>query len=298
MYGHKLEELDIEGNSDDMAHYLRYCPSIKKIISRHNSYLYNNDKEFLPKLERIESIICIFPSGETSNPDVNDLKILSDKYSLSMKTLNLKFDYLKAEELKTCIDCLSRFENLRQLTLSFDYSNDRELIDESIGLIGRKCTKVFELDLRIKGPVLISDRFFTVLPNFKAIKKIKLYFPYIKSIDGSVECFKHCKQLNELDINYPQITEDFFTNIASFVPKLQSLRIKNHKHFSDSFINSFHSMKSVQKVVHIVDRDILERKHFKIWYFGKSLSEVMLSLNGMNVKPITDNCGLNEYKEF
>ena len=57
-------------------------------------------------------------------------------------------------------------------------------------------------------------------------------------------------------------------------------------------------MKSVQNVVHIVDKDILERKHFKIWYFGKCLSEVMLSPNGMNVKPITDNCGLNEYKEF
>ena len=195
IYGHKLEELDIEGNNDDMTQYLRHCPNIKKIISRHNSYVYNDDKEFLPKLERIESIICVFP--------FNDFKILSDKYSLSMKTLNLKLDYLKAEELKTCIDCISRFENLRQLTLSFDYSNDRELIDESIAIIGKKCTKVFELDLRIKGPVLISDRFFRVLPNFRAIKKIKLYFPYIKSIDGSIECFKHCKQLIDIDINYP-----------------------------------------------------------------------------------------------
>ena len=36
----------------------------------------------------------------------------------------------------------------------------------------------------------------------------------------------------------------------------------------------------------------------KCWYFGKSLIEVMLSPNGMNVKHITHNCGLIDIKRF
>ena len=48
-------------------------------------------------------------------------------------------------------------------------------------------------------------------------------------MSGNVECFKHCKQLIDIDINYPELTEDFFANIASFVPKLQSLQISTNK---------------------------------------------------------------------
>ena len=58
-------------------------------------------------------------------------------------------------------------------------------------------------------------------------------------LSGSVECFKHCKQLNELDIDYRKLREDFFANIASFVPKLQLLKIKSDQQFSDTFINLF-----------------------------------------------------------
>ena len=88
------------------------------------------------------------------------------------------------------------------------------------------------------------------------------------------------------------MTEDFFANIASFVPKLQLLRIITYKKFSDSFIHSLNSLKTIQNVEHIFFHRVKRTKQINNWYFGKSVSEVMLSPNGMNVKHINDNCGL------
>ena len=41
------------------------------------------------------------------------------------------------------------------------------------------------------------------------------------------------------------------------------------------------------------DRDVIHKK----WYFGKSLIEVMLSPNGMNVKHINHNFGFIEFEK-
>ena len=50
-------------------------------------------------------------------------------------------------------------------------------------------------------------------------------------------------------------------------------------------------MKNIEKLhLNVFDNRMIDRKYY---YFGKSLSEVMLSPNGMNVKHITHNCGLN-----
>ena len=106
-------------------------------------------------------------------------------------------------------------------------------------------------------------------------------------MNGSVESFKHCKQLKELDITYPKLKEDFCTNIQLFVPELQKLRIETDEEFSDSFIDSFHSLKNIRKV-------ILSYQALK-YYFGKCLTEVMLSPKSNDVKRITNDCGLRTY---
>ena len=72
-----------------------------------------------------------------------------------------------------------------------------------------------------------------------------------------------------------------------------TLYIETYEQFSDSFIDSFHSMRSIQKVI-LLQIEIFN-KHTKNWYFGKSVSEVMLSPNGMNVKHINNNCGFISY---
>ena len=192
---------------------------------------------------------------------------------------------LQSEPLKTCIECIARFENLKELELTIIYCETVQPIDDCLSLIGQKCNKLLKLDLDIGKTVKISDRFFDVFLHFKALQILKIESNNNTVINGSVESFKHCKQLKELDINYSELREDFFANIASFVPKLQSLNISTDKEFYDSFINSFHSMKNVQKVKQCLKND-------KNWYFGKHLFKVMLSHNGMNVIRVNDNCGL------
>ena len=102
--------------------------------------------------------------------------------------------------------------------------------------------------VNIDNDVPISDRFFDIFSEYKFIRKLKLELKQTTVLSGSVECFKHCKQLNDIDINYSELREDFFANIASFVPKLQSLLITTNKQYSDSFIDSFKPMKNIQRV--------------------------------------------------
>ena len=220
------------------------------------------------------------------------MKILSDKYSQTMKILNASLRDMTEEELKTCIECIARFENLKELKLEFGINKS---IDDYISLIGQKCSKLLKLDLLVNPSVLITDRFFDLFSKFKNIKKLKLRLHNNTEVKGSIESLKHCKQLKHLDIEYFELREEFFANIDSFVPKLQTLRIFTSRHFSDSFIDSFHSMKNIQNVNLFIEILPQMSSSKKYWYFGKSLSEVMLSPNGKNVIRVTDNCGLLSY---
>ena len=168
---------------------------------------------------------------------------------------------MTTEELKTCIEYISRFENLKELKLVFKTMMRKEPIDDCLSLIGQKCNKLLKLDFTVRDhSVTITDQFFDSLSEFKAIKKLKIWFEKSVETNRSVKAFKDCLQLKELDIYYLKLTPNFFTNIESFVPKLQFLRIITNQKFSDSFIDSFHSMKNIQRV--IIDP--------KYYYFGKS----------------------------
>ena len=293
--GHKLEELSVTQTNDSLFEYLQYCPNLKTVSIDNINFLFNGDKEFLIKLEKIKSVIPMssFPFSIQFSKLINEMKILSDKYSKTMKTLNIRLFNLTAEELKTCIECIARFENLKELKVSISPIDITQPIDDCLSLIGQKCTKLLKLDLSISMNELIpiTDRFFASFSEFKAIKKLKILFDnHNIKINGNVKAFKDCKQLNEMNINYPKLTEDFFTNIDLFVPKLQSLKISSDEEFSDSFIESFHSMKNIQKVFVSINRNRIHET--KYWYFGKSLSEVILSPKGKNVIRVNDNCGL------
>ena len=156
----------------------------------------------------------------------NQLKILTDKYSRTLKTLNISFWHMGEEEPKPWIKLISRLENLRQLSLELDQIRTTQPIDDCLILIGRKCTKLLKLDLRINSLLQISKRFFYVFYHFAALKKLKIELHHNKSFSGSVECFKHCKQLKHLDIDCPELREDFSANVESFVPNLRFLRIR------------------------------------------------------------------------
>ena len=287
-YGHKLEELYIRGKNDKIKHILELCPNLKKV---HLGYYNDNGwvvlseyKLYLPKLEEINSELDI------SSEEVNKMKILSDKYSQTMKTLKVNLKALTVKELKTCIDYICRFENLTELTLVFHSVKTIEPIDDCLSLIGQKCNKLLELFLSIFRTVSISERFFDVFTHFKAIKRLKIELPENSVLSGTVECFKHCKQLIELDINFDDLTEEFFTGIASHLPKLRFLYVYTNVEYFDCFVDSFLSMKNIEKI---------EYNSKKYWFFGKLLNEVLLTLNGKRIKRFTDNCGLiYDYDDF
>ena len=215
IYGHKLQVINIYGNIVEKKDLLKFCPNLKT-IHIYQSYLLNEDKEFLPKLNNIRTYL-FFNSSR-----VNQLKTMSDKYCQTMKTLHLRLSF-SDEELKIGIDCISRFENSKVLTLCFYVYQMKtsEKINDCLSLIGQKCNKLLKLGLTINNNlVAISDRFFYSFTHFRPIKFLKIHLWTKTVLSGSVECFKHCTELNEIDIDYSELSENFFTNIATFVPKL------------------------------------------------------------------------------
>ena len=238
-YGHKLEEVRVVGDNVYIQDFLKFCPDLKKINLKDISVLFEEDKGFLPRLECISSELTINSGNDFK------MKILSDKYCQTMKKVIISLEDLSAEEVKTCVDSICRFKNLKSLGLTI-CSKGKEPIDENLSLIGQKCTKLLKLDLMIDCSVRISDRFFEVFHHFKTIRRIKIMLnrqTVCTVLSGSVECFKHCTELTQLSIGYLEMTEDFLKNIDSFLPKLQLLEIVNTREFSASFIASFHSLK-------------------------------------------------------
>ena len=219
------------------------CLNLKIFKANNHSLVLNEDKEFLPKFEYFEKINSGYNYYICAN-EINQLKIFSDKYYRTMKRLNVWFGSITKEEVKTCTECISRFENLRQLKFTINLQKTTEPIDNCLSLIGQKCNKLLKLHLSIKSSVTISDQFFDVFTQFKAIKKLKIHLWNHKVLSGSVECFKHCKQLYDLHISYPELKEYFFTDVQSFVPKLQILKILSPEKFSDTFSDLFDSMKT------------------------------------------------------
>ena len=289
-YGHKLQELRYQWDRSGFAYedyqnypikeYLKMCPNIRKIHVINSSILLDDDKQFLPKLENYQHQWELIESND------KDMKILSDKYIQTMKCLRISFNELTAKELKTCFDCISRFENLRQLKLFISNFQTTEPINKNLLLIGKKCSKLSELDLSIES--LVSKSIFNLFSHFKAIKKLKITLPNNTVLSESVECFKHCKQLKHLDIEYSGLREDFFTNIASFVPKLQTLRIITEQNFSDSFIKSFNSMKNIRKVNLRKGDKIGDNDNDKYWRFGESWYETKTRSNEKRVNHINN----------
>ena len=301
-YGHKFKELDINAEAETIKQFLKLCPNLEKLrvsgIHMHQlGDISSEIKDICPKLENVVFNVQFQPRIQVI------AKVLAENYSQNLKELVLWVAYLShmMDRYMSHIFYICRLENLKQLDLVFEHMEIN--CEEGLSLIGQKCTKLVKLDLSVgifkRRPVVISDRFFDVFSKFKAIKKLKIIFSQKQILFGSVECFKHCEKLTELDIKFVEIREDFFANIASFVPKLQSLRIDTYKPFSDSFIDSFHSMKNIQRVNLIlitVNYELKTRKNdYKLLYYRKALSNLMSNPNRREVNRIADNCALIAY---
>ena len=179
---------------------------------------------------------------------------------------------------------------MQSLSLLLRWLPNREPIEKNLKLIGQKCNKLLKLEIREKFE--ISYPFFSIFSEFKNIKKLTISLPENTVLSGSVQSFKHCKQLNDIEIYYPELTEDFFTGIASSLPKLKKLVIYTKKQFSGRFIDLFHSIKTIEyvylEIVNITNR-MTQTKHL---YFGESIPDEVLNPNRNDVKRVNDNCFL------
>ena len=165
-YGHKLEELEICGTISEKKQFLEFCPNLKKLIFSKHSILFTDalSKEFMPKLEYFGKLF-----SENFN-DIKEFKIFVDKYSQTMKILNITLNNMNAEDMKTCIEFKSRFGNLRELNLEIMPSVKIQPIDDCLSLIGQKCNKLLKLDLSIDHWVPISEQFSPHFPNSKPLR--------------------------------------------------------------------------------------------------------------------------------
>ena len=297
-YGHKLEELVIYYDNDieikDLKKILQLCPNLKKVNDIDEEIIIkemSNNENFLSKLKRIETRI--------SSNNVYKMTLLADKYSKTMNELGVGLLCLTATKLKTSVDLICRFDNLRDLRLQIELKK-KQSIEQYLSLIGKNCPKILGLGLYLNSENYssISGRLFAPLSEFRAIKNLKITFDQCcTDSDESVESLKHCAQLTHLDFNMQDLTESFFANIESFVPKLQTLRIKTENEFSDSFIDKFKSMKSIQLVHLYVKEDDMPLAS-RIWYFGKRLYEVMSSPNENEVIRVDNNCGFIDSEDY
>ena len=284
-YGHKIQELVICGNEETCKKFTLYCPELKNI----DLYLCDERTESLQNLENI--------LGGIFSRNVQYFKKLCERLSNKLKSIELIFNMLTHEELKTCLLSISLLKNLKTLRLSMSLSICHPIC-EYIETIGQKCPKISKLGLSsLSGPPISKpDNFLDIISSFKSIKSLGLHFIEfgVNVLEGSVESLSQCKQLKRLKFDNISLTEDFFGGIDTALPNLQTLECDYYCNFNNtnvgnfSFIEPFVKMKFIQKVI-----ISYESQYGWQWYFGKQYNEMKLS--NEKIEAITDNCGLITY---
>jgi hypothetical protein len=131
-YGHKLEKIYI--NFVDISFckkFLDYCPNLK-IACVIQDIIFDDRKEFLPNLEYCNCLI--------NTDDVQNFKKLCQKYSKTMKRIDIILDGLTDEDVKTCLLSITKLVNLKTLGLSVNSyldSVNKQPIDKYIVIIGQ-----------------------------------------------------------------------------------------------------------------------------------------------------------------
>ena len=262
---------------ENLKKFLEMCPNLKKIaMDGDQDLMIRDDKEFLAKVDTFEDI-----SIYSRDNYRNQLKILTEKYAKSLKKLeiNIITTDMNETQLKTCLQQISCFDNLRSLELKIERSDANiDTIDQSIALLVRKCSQLKTFELVIHNSSLISEHFLSSLSELKSIEKLIVDFKRVTKNIGDIDCLRQCSQLKTLIITHDRLNEEFFANIATILPKLQLLDIRTNENIGDAFLTSLHSMLSLQQI-------IVNKKRF--FYFHKYLENSDKS----KMKLFGDYCG-------
>ena len=255
-HGQWLEEFGFGNISAFLNNYvkefLQMCPNIKKIgLNKGWNVIDTTHHILVDSLKKLEVI------NEIAIPYYNNscrkMEPFVAKYGKSLKKIRFHFKELSSNNLKTCLTLISRIESLESLGIEvINLKTEVEPIDECLKLLANKCTKLKELRLRTTNSLIISDNIFFSLSEFRSLERLIFNSTLMGHWNGSVECLKYMTRLKHLSIDYSQLTEDFFANIQTLLPNVQSLdiNIPNIGYNSiKSFVESLQSMKYIERVV-------------------------------------------------
>jgi Leucine-rich repeat (LRR) protein len=246
-YGHRLRIIRVNDSSYCsvfIKKFLNYCPNLKEVYTEDSFAFISEEKQFLPNLETIKSI-------DIRNEHLSQLKILADKYSKTMKNIKIYTYHLIGFQLRTAITHISCLENLVNLTLCISiFDEDVQTIDENIMEMAKNCTKLKSLHFTLNNESVVTNRLFYAFGKLQAIENLSLeFFDITKKLDGSIECFKSCKNLKNLTISYKELSDDFFEGVHQFVPNLKIIDIESEAVMTDKLIYSLSKLKRLQKIV-------------------------------------------------
>lgn len=189
--------------------------------------------KMLPKLSSI-FITCY---------STEDIKQLADYYSHSLQKIRIKLvsNNLMGNAMNACLKQLSRFVNIRFLTLLL-YTHHKGYvapIDDGLRLIGHNCPKLKHFVCEMTRN-LVSGQMFSILSEYSALKTCK-----ISTTDenlenyGTVERLSNLKNLKHLTLYLEYLSDKHFVNIHSFLPNLKSFKVNTSiGYLSDSTVQS------------------------------------------------------------
>ena len=295
--GHQLTEIKFLGSCFDKQHdtirdFLRLCPNVKKVYFRlcinprvgEIDIFVNNGNEFLPKLEDIGDL-RVRPN------EMKNFEVFAHQFSRTMQKLSIEMFGLSVAQLKTCLTLISTFKNLESLKVSASkYLNPKQIeeksnetIDESLSKIVSNCPHLKKLHLTINYKSMVANRLMSVLSELKSATDLNLWLSnQIPKLDETIECLKNCQELKRFEIFATDLTEDFFANIHTVLPKIRFLSISCSKPISKSFIASLQSMEYLQTILVSDDKRVQ-------YCFGKYLKKVK---DQKNVRILSKNVGL------
>ena len=169
-YGHKLEELHLILDYKLLKKFLDLCPNLKKVQVNDSEVLLTEGNDFLPQLEHVVSRLYIY-SG-----NIHKFHTFANKYSQTLKHLSAEIsNELSGQSLKTCIEYISRFDNLQQLDLMINYRQNIQTLN-CLSLIGQGCTKLVMFHVIIYYELPMSKQFFYIFLKFKTLKRLTINF--------------------------------------------------------------------------------------------------------------------------
>ena len=216
--------------------------NIRTVNIANNNFCLRNDFVFLDFQKSIQTTSSAKMLPKLSSIfitcySVEDIKRLADFYSDTIETIRIKFmsNYLMGNVMNGCLKQLSRFVNIRSLTLLM-YTYQKGYIapiDEGLRLIGNNCSKLKHFVCEMTQN-LISGQLFSIFSEYSALKTCKISTTYENLDDyGTVEWLKNLKNLKHLTLYLKYLSDKHLVDIHSFLPNLESFKVNT----SDGYLS-------------------------------------------------------------